>query len=149
MEEVIVEETVVHGMSIRTNNANEMNPSTGKIAQLWQNFDDTVAVNYQGGERVYGIYSHYESDHTGDFNVLAGFNGNLPSKNLSLEQFIIPAGQYLVFTKKGKMPQIAFDVWGEIWAYFLKENVEHKRNFLVDFEYYPGPDEIKVHIGVS
>ncbi len=31
-------EKTIHGISIRTNNAKEMNPATAKIGEIWQKF---------------------------------------------------------------------------------------------------------------
>jgi len=148
MELKIVSQTRVTGLSIRTDNATEMNPATGKIGPLWQEFDQKVPVDYQHGERVYGVYSNYESDHTGEFDVLAGFDGsNLPS-GITLQTITIPAGQYLVFTHQGEMPQIAIDAWTEVWNYF-QQTPQHQRLYSTDFEYYSMNNEIQVHIAVK
>lgn len=144
-----VSEKTVQGISIRTDNATEMDANTGRIGPLWQKFDDTVPVDYKNGERVYGVYNKYESDHSGKFNVLAGFDGKSVPENITLEKAVIPAGKYLVFTYKGEMPQIAIDAWTEVWNYFNNPNVEHKRLYTTDFEYYPYGDEIQVHIAVA
>ena len=151
MKRVHFSEQVVHGLTIRTDNNTEFNPETGKISGLWQKFDQQVPVNYRGGERVFGVYDQYESDHTGQFNVLAGFDGSTFPDKINLTKKVIPTGEYLVFTKKGEMPQIAIEAWTEIWQYFCNEESapEYQRNFLVDFEYYPGPNEIQVHIGIK
>lgn len=149
MELKLVSEKLISGLSTRTDNATEMAPGKGKIAGLWQTFDRTIAVDYQGGERVYGVYYRYESDHNGQFTVLAGFDGNSTPAGVEVEQVLIPQGKYLVFTHKGEMPQIAIDAWTEIWNYFSDPKVAHQRLFSTDFEYYPGPNEIAVHIAVS
>ena len=69
MEVKYVEQQHICGFSSITNNEAEMTPGRGKIPALWQKFNTTIPVNYQGGERVYGVYSDYESDHTGTFGV--------------------------------------------------------------------------------
>jgi len=148
MEVKVVSEKSINGLSIRTDNATEMQPNKGKIAALWQAFDQAVAVDYKNGERVYGVHSNYESDHTGTFSVLAGFDGTTISPSLTLEQVIIPESKYLVFTHKGQMPQIAIDAWTEVWHYFSKTDADHERLFSTDFEYYPNGNEIHVHIAV-
>jgi len=56
MEVVQLKAKKIKGFSISTNNADEMNLATAKIGQLWQKFNDTVAVDYQHGDRVYGVY---------------------------------------------------------------------------------------------
>lgn len=149
MELRVVSEKIIHGLSIRTDNATEMTPNKGKISALWQAFDEAVPVDYKNGERVYGVYSDYESDHTGKFTVIAGFDGNQMPSNLTLEKVIIPETKYLVFTHKGEMPQIAIDAWTEVWHYFSNGKEEHQRLYSTDFEYYPNGNEIEVHIAVK
>ncbi|MDO6682507.1 effector binding domain-containing protein [Oceanobacter sp. 5_MG-2023] len=139
---------VIHGLEVRTDNAAEMSPDKGKIPALWQAFDEAVPVDYKNGERVYGVYSDYESDHTGEFTVLAGFDGQSLPPDVNLKQRVIPAAKYLVFSHKGNMPQIAIDAWTEIWEYFSNPDSEYKRVYSTDFEYYPSADAIEVHIAV-
>ena len=142
-------EKKINGLSIRTDNATEMDPNKGKIPSLWQDFDKAVPVDYKNGERVYGVYSNYESDHTGEFDVLAGFDGATVPSDSKLEQVIIPAAKYLVFTHKGDMPQIAIDAWTEVWTYFSNGDGKHQRLYSTDFEFYPNGNEIEVHIAVK
>ncbi|WP_334014967.1 GyrI-like domain-containing protein [Alteromonas sp. S167] len=153
MEVKYVEQQHIRGFSTITNNEAEMTPGKGKIPALWQKFDNTIPVNYQGGERVYGVYSDYESDHTGHFRVLAGFDGSLDDKTLSegvkVETVTIPSGKYLVFSHKGEMPQIAIDTWASVWQYFTEGKPEHTRTFGVDFEHYPNANQIDVYISVT
>lgn len=149
MELRFVSEKTINGLSTRTDNATEMDPIKGKIGALWQTFDETVPVDYKNGERVYGVYSDYESDHTGQFTVLAGFDGvSFPSSS-NLESKTISEGNYLVFKYKGEMPQIAIDAWTEVWNYFSQGKVEHQRLYSTDFEFYPNGNEIEVHIAVK
>ncbi|HFU75179.1 MAG TPA: AraC family transcriptional regulator, partial [Arcobacter sp.] len=68
-----IEERTIYGITTRTKNLDEMNPQTAKIGSIWQKFDETVDVDYKGGERVYGVYYNYESDANGKFDVLAGY----------------------------------------------------------------------------
>ncbi|MFQ3194279.1 MAG: putative transcriptional regulator YdeE [Colwellia sp.] len=133
MELRFFSEITINGLSIRTNNAAEMDPNNGKIGRLWQTFDKAVPVDYKNGERVYGVYFDYQSDHTGEFTVLAGFDGRLFPSNLQLESITIPQAKYLVFTHKGEMPQIAIDAWTEVWHYFSNEQAEYKRKYSTDF----------------
>jgi len=144
-----VSEKKINGLSIRTDNATEMDPNKGKIPSLWQDFDKAVPVDYKNGERVYGVYSNYESDHTGEFDVVAGFDGTTVPSDSKLEQVIIPAAKYLVFTHKGDMPQIAIDAWTEVWTYFSNGDGKYQRRYSTDFEFYPNGNEIEVHIAVK
>ena len=149
MELRFVSEKTINGLSVTTDNASEMDPNQGKIGALWQTFDEAVPVDYKNGERVYGVYSDYESDHTGKFTVLAGFDGASFPSNSNLEPIIIPEANYLVFKHKGEMPQIAIDAWTEVWNYFSQDKVEYQRLYSTDFEFYPNGNEIEVHIAVK
>lgn len=144
-----IEENRVQGLSVRTNNENEFTPGQGKIPGVWAAFDQAVPVNYQNGERVYGVYKNYESDHNGDFDVIACFDGKTAPQGVELKQVTIPAGKYLMFSQQGEMPQIAIDAWTEVWNYFVNSDAEHERLFTTDFEYYPHGNAIEVYIAVK
>jgi predicted transcriptional regulator YdeE len=62
----------VQGFAVRTKNIDEMEPSKAKIGNLWDRFYREIAPHLSAESRVFGIYTNYESDHTGDFTVLAG-----------------------------------------------------------------------------
>ena len=138
----------IQGFSVVTNNHTEFSPQ-GKIPALWQRFDTAIPVDYKAGERVYGVYFNYESDHTGDFTVLAGFNGKSVPERIAVEHITIPSGKYLVFSKYGDMPQIAIDAWQDIWRYFSQENTEYERAFTVDFEHYVNGNHIDVYMAIK
>ena len=112
MNVIHVNEKTIVGLSTRTNNQNEMNPKTGKIAPLVQAFDEAVSVNYRAGARVYSVYYDYESDASGDYSVLIGADA-VESSSLVLSEVKIQAGNYLVFSAQGQVPQIVFETWGD------------------------------------
>lgn len=149
MELRTASERCVYGLSITTDNVSEMDPEKGKIAALHQKFDAAVEVDYQGGERVYGVYFDYESDHTGKFSVLAGFDGKLGSENTTLKRVVIPEANYLVFTHQGKMPQAVINAWMEVWQYFSNEGAQYQRLYSTYFEYYKSVDEVELYIAVK
>ncbi len=145
-----IDEKIIYGISTRTTNANEMNPETAKIGKTWQKFDNDIVVDYQGGERVFGVYYNYESDANGAFDVLAGYE----KENNSLDKAIITKGKYLVFKAKAKTLddeariQAVIEAWGKIWKYFEGENSEHKRAYKTDFEHYKNQSDIYIHISI-
>lgn len=149
MELRLVSQKTLNGLSVRTDNAAEMGGTTGKIGPLWQKFDELVPVDYKNGERVYGVYTDYDSDHTGPFTVTAAFDGDKFPSNVGLSAITILEGEYLVFKHKGEMPQIAIDAWTDVWNYFCSDQVEYERLYTTDFEYYPYGNEIEVHIAVQ
>ncbi len=150
MNIVEIDEKVIYGLSTRTTNANEMNLETAKIGKTWQKFDNEVTVDYQGGERVYGVYYNYESDANGEFDVLAGCT----KENNSLDKAVIQKGKYLVFETKAKTPddnsriQAVIETWGKVWKYFGDESSEYKRAYKTDFEYYKNQSEIDIYISL-
>lgn len=148
MNIVQVDEKIIKGISVRTTNANEVNPETSRIAALYQQFDEQVPVNYKEGARVYGVYYNYESDISGEFSVLSGSDEIDESIASSLEQVIIPSGDYMVFGAKGDMPQVVIDTWSKIWDYFSTENTPYQRAYTTDFEYYKSQNEIEIHIAI-
>lgn len=138
----------IAGLTARTDNESEFGPN-GKIPGLWQTFDNSVPVDYVGGERVYGVYFDYESDHTGSFSVLAGTDSVKAADNQDLTKVEIPSGKYLVFKVEGDMPQIAVEAWTHVWEYFSSSTPEYKRRYSTDFEYYPNANTIEVHIAIE
>ena len=146
-----IEEKIIYGISTRTKNSNEMNPETAKISTIWQEFDNTVEVNYKDGKRVYGIYYNFESDENGEFDVLAGHE----TSNEKLDKVTIEKGKYLVFNKTFEQTddntriQAIIETWGRVWDYFLNENSQYKRRYKSDFEYYKGQNEIEIYISIN
>lgn len=146
-----IEEKIIYGVSTRTKNSNEMNPETAKIGTIWQKFDSTVEVNYQDGERVYGVYYNYESDANGEFDVLAGYE----ISNDKLDKVTIEKGKYLVFDKTFEQTddntriQVIIETWGRVWEYFSNETSQYTRKYKTDFEYYKGHNEIEIYISIN
>ena len=110
-----IEKIDVIGKSVRTKNTDEMNPSTAKIGVLWESFFADLAPKLSQNSRVFGLYTNYESDHTGAFDVVA-CSDIIDAQGL--EEFQIKSGRYLIFNGTGEMPQTVIDVWGEVWNYF-------------------------------
>lgn len=136
----------VQGVQVRTSNAAEQMPEQAKIGGLWQQFFSAHGVP---ASTVYGVYSGYESDWTGAFDVTAGVQaaaGNSAKPNLA--EVRIEAGQYIVFQAKGAMPQAVIQAWGQVWQYFAAPRSDWQRCYATDFEQYVGADEAQVCIGV-
>lgn len=148
----------VAGIAVRTRNSEEMNPAIARLGGLWnrffsQSWDRKLPARSDGDGRIFGVYSGYESDEHGAFDVTAGVAVAAP--DLVKVQAVpgaarvdIEAGDYLVFTGEGEMPQMVIDTWVRIWRYFA-EHSEVQRRFATDFEAYEGPDKVAIHIGVK
>lgn len=146
MKKVQLDEFVVSGISVRTNNEKEMDPATGKIGPLWQEFFIASSKLEQSPSEAYGVYSGYESDWRGDYDITVGIEGDFAVEENC--EITILAGTYICFEKKGAMPESALLLWQEIWEYFGKEGPA-KRVYLTDFEKYVGLDYIQIFIGVQ
>jgi len=148
MKHVHVGEKMIVGLKVRTKNEDEMNPETAKIGALWQNFFTNIMPTL--GETpppLYGVYTNYESDAMGMFDVLVGAQEVEQTKDrvsIALEE-----GRYLCFKAKGELPQAVIETWGEIWAYFADENSQEKRAYKTDFEKYISQDEAEIYIGIA
>lgn len=140
------QEITVTGIAVRTKNADEMSPATAKIGSLWETFYSQFGPQLSQSSQVYGLYTNYESDHTGEFDV-AACASSLDIDDLG--EFKIPAGKYLVFHEAGAMPQAVIDLWGKVWDYFASQDCEHVRTFTTDFERYINQDEIEICIAVE
>ncbi len=146
MEKVTIEAFTVNGITTRTTNAAEMNPATAKIGNLWQTYMGGLAQKGQQPTVVYGVYSNFESDENGEYDIsvaqkdAAGLEGE--------HSLTIPAGTYLKFEKQGECPAACLELWQEIWAYFATPEAP-KRTFICDYEDYYGLDAVAIYIAIE
>ncbi|MGF1575334.1 MAG: GyrI-like domain-containing protein [Cyanophyceae cyanobacterium] len=139
MQEVKIDSFTVTGPSVRTNNALEASDS-GKIPLLWAQF---YASRYDASEAIYGVYSDYESDASGDFTVTAGTKSEGSNTGLSIRP-----GVYLSFPAEGEMPAAIINAWKAVWDYF-SEGRRQTRAYETDFEQYNGPTSAVIYIGIK
>lgn len=147
----------VTGLSVRTKNALELMPKTANISLLWEAFSTHCRSFLSEDAKIYGVYTQYETDASGEFNVLAcsdqltcaQFDDVKCQCSYPCESMTIEAGKYLVFSAKGKMPQTVIQLWDEVWRYFNAFDCEHVRIFNTDFEYYKHENEVEIAIGVE
>ena len=142
-----VKKLMIAGLSTVTNNEFEMSEENGKIAQLWEEYfaNDVYKKTFDkaNSDFMYGVYSDYESDASGNYKVTVGVEVTKPKNAIVIED-----KKYLVFTKQGELPMIVVELWEEIWAYFEK-NSEYERAFEVDFEKYAKEDEIEIYVSIK
>jgi predicted transcriptional regulator YdeE len=146
MEITRVESIDVKGIAVRTDNASEMDATTAKIGAMWEQFYSEIAPSLKSGANVYGLYTNYESDHNGAFDVVACSN-DVEAPNVSCYQ--VQAGSYAVFKGTGQMPQVVIELWGQVWEYFESANCQHKRAFNTDFELYKSENDVELYISVK
>ncbi|MBC5830881.1 GyrI-like domain-containing protein [Vibrio metschnikovii] len=139
----------VSGISVRTTNVHEMDLSTSKISYAWEKFNEDMYPLLSPVSKVYGLYTHYSSDFRGEFDVIACASNIDPT---GLEHSVtseIKSGVYLVFKRKGHMPQVVSDLWQEVWRYFSSVDCTHTRAYTTDFEYYKSNNEVEIFIAIK
>ena len=143
-----VKNLMLLGISTTTNNENEKNEETQKIAPLWEKYDEEnifgKTLNKLNNTSFYGVYSNYVSDVNGDFDVTVAVEVTKNKNN----PIIIENKKYLVFKKEGELPEVAFELWQEIWEYF-ENNSEYERAYAVDFEKYSKREEVEIFISIK
>ena len=142
-----IKKLMISGISTVTNNEFEMSEENGKIAQLWEEYfaKDVYKKTFDkaNNDFMYGVYTDYESDATGNYKVTVGVEVTKPKNAIVIED-----KKYLVFTKKGELPMVVVELWEEIWDYFEKNN-EYERSFEIDFEKYTKEDEIEIYVSIK
>ncbi|EHH2451576.1 effector binding domain-containing protein [Vibrio vulnificus] len=139
----------VTGFVIRTTNADEVNSSTAKIGNLWAKFYTNAAPKLDEKSKIYGLYTNYESDFTGAFDVIACSDTLSPEILPDSVKVNVTSGKYVTFAASGEMPQAVIDLWGEVWNYFSSENCPHERAYTTDFEHYKSAHEVEISISVK
>lgn len=119
----------IKGIKVRTNNN-----SIEDIIKLWEQVPHLGLT----GE-IYAIYTKYESDFSGDFDLVIGTEqAPLP------EKVVLEPGKYVVYDVAEATPEGVGKTWQEIWS-----NPTLKRAYTTDFEVYKTDGTIQVYIAVQ
>jgi predicted transcriptional regulator YdeE len=102
----------VAGLTARTTNRDESDPQVARIGTLWERIYEKLPQR-SDDMRLYGVYSAYETDAHGAFDVTTGVAVSDGPTAVRIE-----GGNYLVFSGQGEMPQMVLAVWQAIWQYF-------------------------------
>lgn len=141
-----VKNLMLSGLSSVTNNANEIDEEKAVIPKLWDEYVekrfDTTTFNRANNSFMFGVYSDYSSDVNGDYKITIAIEVTKPKKAI-----VIKDERYLVFSKKGELPEIVGETWKEIWDYF-ENNSEYERAYTIDFEKYLKEDELEIYISI-
>jgi predicted transcriptional regulator YdeE len=130
----------VVGISTRTSNAAEMNPSHAQIPRLWARFGSqdwpTMLARMGASGPVHAVYCDYESDVSGPYRLLLGRElGEAVQPLPAAEVVSVPEGTYLVFPCAGPMPGAVIDGWRRVWQFFTEPDAP-RRAYTADFELY-------------
>lgn len=142
------------GLEIRTTNQREADPATAKIPGLWQRFftegiEARIPNKANAGVR-FGTYTNYESDHTGEYSLIAAAEvSSLADIPEGMTSLVISPAKYLVFPVQGEMPMALVETWGYIWHYFANDS-DYERTYTADFELYHDPNDVaKVDVYIA
>lgn len=143
------------GVGVRTSNAAEMQPGTGKIAGVWRRFfeeklEDKITSRIHP-ELLFGVYTDYESDVNGVYNFILGCEvANLDNIPEGFTGVVVPGGKYLRFVASGPMPEAVIKEWLYIWKFFLSSR-DFERAYTADYEEYNknSPSEVNIYIAVK
>lgn len=135
------------GFSVRTNNAAEMNPSTGNIMTLWDNFYANMPPHFTEASQIYGVYDAYASDKDGDYTVTACAT-HLNGQPANATTKLVPEGRYLKFSGKGELPAAVISTWQAIWQFF-ETSTEFQRAYTTDYECYVGAQQVDIYIAIQ
>lgn len=134
----------VTGFQIRTSNANAMDT----IGPLWGRVHEQGLgrAGKDGAQRLYAVYSNYESDHNGEYDFMIG-TATQPDDDAPDGQTHqrIPDGRYAVVTARGEIPGALIETWMKIWESDLP------RAFTSDFEIHDPntPGEVEIWLSVT
>ncbi len=142
----------VAGLATRTTNADEAQPSKARIPELWGRFmSQHWAERLEQGGAVgplLAVYSAYESDASGSYQILIGreLAGSSPVAP-PLQIVDVAQGQYIVFGCPGPLPDAVIEGWRRVWTFFGRPDAP-VRAYTADFEAYTEPEGTEIWVGV-
>jgi predicted transcriptional regulator YdeE len=129
----------VMGPHTRTENRLEMSGEGGRIGPLWKRFMSGEAEAIAGvldQETVFAVYSNYESDENGPYDVTLGKSVKPQQQTAAGIRIIhIPAARYAVFPIAASTPESVMSAWVSVYRYFAA-SIGHHRAFTCDYERY-------------
>ncbi len=148
------------GLTVRTNNKNEMNPQMSKIGELagrfWrQNIANQIPNRKNSGVTL-SVYTEFDSNEHGDYTYFIGEEvGSFENMPPDLRKLTIPAAKYQKFTTpSGKMPEVVINAWQQIWKMSVSD-FGGDRAYIADFEVYdqramdPSKTSLDIYIGIK
>lgn len=148
------------GLTVRTNNKNEMDPNIAKIGELagrfWRENIAAQITHRKNPGVTYSVYTEYESDEHGYYTYFIGEEvDSFASVPLNLQTLTIPAAKYQKFTTPtGKMPEVVINAWQKIWQ-MSASDFGGERAYIADFEIYderasdPANVVLDIYIGLK
>ncbi len=129
------------GVSARTSNVAEMNPTTAKIGPtIGGYFEKQLFSKITGRVNpgvTYSVYTNYESDKMGQYTYFVGEEvESFDNVDPMFETLTIPKQNYTKFDiRSGVIPEVCVESWKKIWA-MTSEDFGSERSYIADFEIY-------------
>ncbi|MFC6079997.1 GyrI-like domain-containing protein [Sphaerisporangium aureirubrum] len=130
-------ETLVIGYAVRTDNADEADPSRAKLPGLWARAGAPGAFAHIPGrvdENLYAVLFDYEGEHQGAYTQVVGAAvrtaARLPEGMVAVR---VPSVPSLKVEAHGPMPQALIEAWQEVWRHTEAGSVP-PRAFTTDLE---------------
>jgi predicted transcriptional regulator YdeE len=142
----------VIGIQAQTSAALEADPATAVVPGLWRRFEreglDGRIPNRAGSRTTCAVYSGYQGRDGEGYRCLVGAEvtsiDQVPEGMVGLT---LPAGDYLVFAARGRMPEALAATWDRVAAFF--EHAPVRRAWTADVEvHYPGGSAVDVCVAV-
>ena len=142
-----VDKFYVSGITVRTNNEKELNEETAQIPALWEKYlDENIEAktfNKAKSMAMYGVYNKYEKNSNSDYDYTIAIEVTKPKNAITIDK-----DRYLVFTKKGELPDLVIETWKDVWDYFDSQECKYERAYNYDFEKYVSDDEVEIYISI-
>jgi predicted transcriptional regulator YdeE len=139
----------VLGWTTRTTNEREMS-GKGRIGALWQTYlqgGQNAIPNVSDPALTFSIYTNYESDHTGAYDVILGTPVSVEeAASGDLRGIAIPSAQYAVFPAESATADGIRAAWMAVYQYFSGPT-DLRRAFSIDFERYSA-EGVQLYIAV-
>lgn len=152
MEKQYFDTLYLTGITLPHKTTNTGGKAMEDISELWQEFEKGgwfAKIPERMENNVYAVYHNYEGDHTQPYAFFIGcrVTPGAPVPE-GMENVVIPAGDFVKFTAKGKIPDCIGSTWQKIW------NSDVLRAYKADFEVYDERSqdfnnaEVDIYIGV-
>ncbi|QEK38734.1 GyrI-like domain-containing protein [Candidatus Cytomitobacter primus] len=152
------------GISVKTSNANEMDPTKGKILntinQYLNNDISSKIPNRKNPGVMYCVYANYEKDEHDEYTYFVGeevYEGAelVNADSDALVVLNIPVQSYMKFTEgPGEMPGVCISAWRKIWG-MNSSDLGGERAYIADFEVYderakdPSNSVFDIYVGIK
>ena len=146
MKKTIIELPMINliGISSEANNTDKVD----NIMSTWNRYTSCKICNSMP-QKIYAIYTNYESDFHGDYTFFIGKEvtslDNIESNLLSLQ--IVPQN-YIKFTNEEN--ETVIDMWKNIWQMEEDKTLGGERSYIADFEIYNPENNgaVDIYIGI-